>query len=318
MRLRHDVWSLERMKKGEQEGKTKGTKRNGRKNWVARIENRKRHRSKARKERRGAGVGDILPDSLNKRRVIPRRLNIIQPARAAVERDAFKSGTFGEGRQGGAIRVEPRGRPGVEGTSGVVTRRRSFWPASQWVRAPSRIPRGRWLGASEIQRFVHSPCVYTRESVVERVLFISTPIAPCARRGRRARARARARRGRGRRERKGKEKKREKGDAERRGSSRATRSATTSRFVDNETMVCDSAGSECTAEVDEDATLKQALEELLKCMLRVWCREGQALARFGATSTGKRGVDQADHFLALRREIDENGANSRDAIARSR
>jgi len=51
-------------------------------------------------------------------------------------------------------------------------------------------------------------------------------------------------------------------------------------------MVCNSAGSECTTEVDEDVTLKQALEELLKCMLRVWCRQGQALARFGVTSTG--------------------------------
>lgn len=51
-------------------------------------------------------------------------------------------------------------------------------------------------------------------------------------------------------------------------------------------MVCNSAGSECTTEVDKDVTLKQALEELLKCMLRVWCREGQALARFGATTTG--------------------------------
>lgn len=51
-------------------------------------------------------------------------------------------------------------------------------------------------------------------------------------------------------------------------------------------MVCNSAGSECTTQVDKDVTLKQALEELLKCMLRVWCREGQALARFGATTTG--------------------------------
>lgn len=51
-------------------------------------------------------------------------------------------------------------------------------------------------------------------------------------------------------------------------------------------MVCNSAGSECTSEVDKDVTLKQALEELLKCMLRVWCREGQALAKFGATTTG--------------------------------
>lgn len=51
-------------------------------------------------------------------------------------------------------------------------------------------------------------------------------------------------------------------------------------------MVCNSAGSECTGEMDKDVTLKRALEELLKCMLRVWCREGQALARYGVTTTG--------------------------------
>jgi len=63
-------------------------------------------------------------------------------------------------------------------------------------------------------------------------------------------------------------------------------------------MVCNSAGSECTAEV-VDATLKQALEELLKCMLRVWCREGQALARFGATTTGNRPI-ASDASVAAR------------------
>ncbi|KAK1122090.1 hypothetical protein K0M31_009930 [Melipona bicolor] len=47
-------------------------------------------------------------------------------------------------------------------------------------------------------------------------------------------------------------------------------------------MVCDCAASECSTEVGEDASLKRALEELLKCMLRVWCREGQALTRLGA------------------------------------
>ncbi|KAL0126955.1 hypothetical protein PUN28_005350 [Cardiocondyla obscurior] len=60
-------------------------------------------------------------------------------------------------------------------------------------------------------------------------------------------------------------------------------------------MVCNSAGSEFTA-VDRDVTLKEALEELLKCMLRVWCREGQALARFGATTT------ESDKRVVVKRE----------------
>lgn len=56
-------------------------------------------------------------------------------------------------------------------------------------------------------------------------------------------------------------------------------------------MVCEFAGSECATEVGKDVTLKRALEELLKCMLRVWCREGQALARFGADEAGKAATD---------------------------
>jgi len=164
--------------------------------------------------------------------------------------------------------------------------------------------------------------VYTRESVVERALFITVDRSVC--KERKAGARARARGEGGGEERKGKEK--GKGRNARRGSSRATRSATTSRFVDNGTMVCNSAcSSECTAEVDEDATLKQALEELLKCMLRVWCREGQALARFGATSTGKPADEESipfdrspiGHASALHRKIDEN-ANSRDRVMHDR
>ncbi|KYN01606.1 Regulator of G-protein signaling 12 [Cyphomyrmex costatus] len=61
-------------------------------------------------------------------------------------------------------------------------------------------------------------------------------------------------------------------------------------------MVCNSAGSECTTEVDKDVTLKQALEELLKCMLRVWCREGQALAKFGVATT------ESDKRVVVKRE----------------
>ncbi|KAL2715669.1 hypothetical protein V1478_015367 [Vespula squamosa] len=50
-------------------------------------------------------------------------------------------------------------------------------------------------------------------------------------------------------------------------------------------MVCDSAhSSEYMEELEEDVSLKKALEDLLKCMLRVWCREGQALTRLGATT----------------------------------
>lgn len=52
-------------------------------------------------------------------------------------------------------------------------------------------------------------------------------------------------------------------------------------------MVCDCAPSECSTELGEDASLKRALEELLKCMLRVWCREGQALTRLGDVAHGK-------------------------------
>ncbi|KAH0546960.1 hypothetical protein KQX54_016439 [Cotesia glomerata] len=46
-------------------------------------------------------------------------------------------------------------------------------------------------------------------------------------------------------------------------------------------MVCDAAGG-YPAELGEDVSLKSSLEELLKCMLRVWCREGQALTKLGA------------------------------------
>lgn len=50
-------------------------------------------------------------------------------------------------------------------------------------------------------------------------------------------------------------------------------------------MVCDSAGAECgPPEMIGQAvagTLKASLEELLKSMLRVWCTEGQALAKLG-------------------------------------
>lgn len=52
-------------------------------------------------------------------------------------------------------------------------------------------------------------------------------------------------------------------------------------------MVCDCAASECSTELGEDASLKRALEELLKCMLRVWCTEGRALTRLGADVHGK-------------------------------
>ncbi|XP_012267447.2 beta-1-syntrophin isoform X2 [Athalia rosae] len=49
-------------------------------------------------------------------------------------------------------------------------------------------------------------------------------------------------------------------------------------------MVCDAAGSGCPSEiVEEDVSLRRALEDLLKCMLRVWCKEGQALTKLGVS-----------------------------------
>lgn len=77
-------------------------------------------------------------------------------------------------------------------------------------------------------------------------------------------------------------------------------------------MVCNSAGSECTTEVDKDVTLKQALEELLKCMLRVWCREGQALARFGATTTGNK-----MNFITDRKSFLKKGDKTASSISRA-
>lgn len=52
-------------------------------------------------------------------------------------------------------------------------------------------------------------------------------------------------------------------------------------------MVCDSAGSEYPSDLVENISLKHSLEELMKCMLRVWCREGQALTKLGAPEPGK-------------------------------
>ncbi|XP_046468440.1 uncharacterized protein [Neodiprion pinetum] len=47
-------------------------------------------------------------------------------------------------------------------------------------------------------------------------------------------------------------------------------------------MVCDAAGSGCPPEIgEEDVSLRRALEDLFKCMLRVWCKEGQALTTLG-------------------------------------
>lgn len=61
-------------------------------------------------------------------------------------------------------------------------------------------------------------------------------------------------------------------------------------------MVCNCAASECSTELGEDVSLKKALEELLKCMLRVWCREGQALSRLGAAP------HESDTTVIVRRE----------------
>ncbi|XP_057321140.1 gamma-2-syntrophin isoform X2 [Microplitis mediator] len=60
-------------------------------------------------------------------------------------------------------------------------------------------------------------------------------------------------------------------------------------------MVCDSSGGYPT-DLGEDVSLKSSLEELLKCMLRVWCREGQALTRLGAP------VPESDKTVIVKRE----------------
>lgn len=48
---------------------------------------------------------------------------------------------------------------GAEGTSGAVDSKKELLAGSQWVRAPSRIPRGCWLEASSsrIHRFLCTP-----------------------------------------------------------------------------------------------------------------------------------------------------------------
>lgn len=53
-------------------------------------------------------------------------------------------------------------------------------------------------------------------------------------------------------------------------------------------MVCDSVNSEFVLQLETDVTLKNSLEELMKCMLRVWCTEGQALSKLGVLTSGKQ------------------------------
>ncbi|KAK0084665.1 hypothetical protein PV325_006601 [Microctonus aethiopoides] len=61
-------------------------------------------------------------------------------------------------------------------------------------------------------------------------------------------------------------------------------------------MVCDSAGSEYPTDFVENVSLKHSLEELLKCMLRVWCREGQALTKLGVPEP------ESDKTVIVKRE----------------
>ncbi|XP_023290025.1 gamma-2-syntrophin [Orussus abietinus] len=58
-------------------------------------------------------------------------------------------------------------------------------------------------------------------------------------------------------------------------------------------MVCNSG--RCPEGPGKDASLKLALEDLMKSMLRVWCREGQALNRLG--------VPESDKRVVVRREV---------------
>ncbi|XP_051170697.1 gamma-2-syntrophin isoform X2 [Leptopilina boulardi] len=60
-------------------------------------------------------------------------------------------------------------------------------------------------------------------------------------------------------------------------------------------MVCDSMGS-YVPEIGQDISLKNSLEELLKCMLRVWCRESQALKKLGVPTT------ESDKRVIIKRE----------------
>lgn len=61
-------------------------------------------------------------------------------------------------------------------------------------------------------------------------------------------------------------------------------------------MVCDSAGTNCPPELGDDLSLKSSLEELLKCMLRVWCREEQALTKLGVP------LPESDKTVIVKRE----------------
>lgn len=61
-------------------------------------------------------------------------------------------------------------------------------------------------------------------------------------------------------------------------------------------MVCDSAGTNCPPELGDDVSLKSSLEELLKCMLRVWCREEQALTKLGVP------LPESDKTVIVKRE----------------
>ncbi|XP_011297541.1 uncharacterized protein [Fopius arisanus] len=61
-------------------------------------------------------------------------------------------------------------------------------------------------------------------------------------------------------------------------------------------MVCDSAGADCPPSLGEDISLKKSLEEVLKCMLRVWCREEQALTKLGSTA------HESDKTVIVKRE----------------
>lgn len=64
-------------------------------------------------------------------------------------------------------------------------------------------------------------------------------------------------------------------------------------------MVCDSVGG-YVPEIGQDVSLKNALEELLKCMLRVWCRESQALKKLGVQTTGTKIFFDFSLFLESR------------------
>lgn len=168
--------------------------------------------------------GAVLPDSLNKTRVIQRRLNILASALQSEHASVMQYSLWSKNRgyEKGKVHWLSRGKTVVE--------KRTH--DSQWVRAASH--------PHSLQPFWES------------VIFTFSP-------------------------------------------PRSQIGNSWYRKVTSIKMVCDSASSEHSSELEQDASLKKSLEELIKCMLRVWCKEGQALTKLGIPTPGK--------YVNLRRSL---------------